>query len=201
MANTHPRCQYPPGVNTGVPVAYDRTAANNNGIIANASTVQAQATDANQHCPNEPPNINSPLDGDSMLLHGEEMLNNVRENVRLLIDKEIEKWDIETYTFMRKVGQLTNDLAALATNHNLLCGLRNVDDKIAWFSWWKSGCEQERCFPIDGELYRPSGVSHLDANKSTSSTATQVAAATYLDNQNELNILSNVGNGIRCQNF
>ena len=90
MANTHPRCQYPPGINTGVLVAYERTAANNNGIIVNASTIgqeepiQAQATNTNQHCCNEPPNINSPLDGDSMLLHGEEMLNNVRENVRLL---------------------------------------------------------------------------------------------------------------------
>ncbi len=41
------------------------------------------------------------------------MLNNVRENVRLLINQEIEKWDIKIYTFMRKVGQLTNDLAAL----------------------------------------------------------------------------------------
>ncbi len=30
---------------------------------------------------------------------------------------------------------------------------------------------------------------------------TQVAAATYLNNQNELNISSNVGNGIRCQIF
>jgi hypothetical protein len=50
-------------------------AANNNGIIVNASTIkreeliQAQATNANQHCCNEPPNINSPLDGDSMLFH------------------------------------------------------------------------------------------------------------------------------------
>jgi hypothetical protein len=44
-------------------------------------------------------------------------------------------------------------------------------------------------------------VAHLDANKSTSPTTTQVAAVTYLDNQNELNILSNVGNGIRCQIF
>jgi hypothetical protein len=50
MANTHPRYQYPPGVNTGVPVAYDRMAANNNGIIVKASTIgqeeliQAQAT-------------------------------------------------------------------------------------------------------------------------------------------------------------
>jgi hypothetical protein len=91
MANTHPKCQYPLGVNTGFLAAYDRTAANNNGIIVNASTIrqeesiQAQATNANQHCCNEPPNIISPLDGDSMLLHGEEMLNNVRENVRLLI--------------------------------------------------------------------------------------------------------------------
>ncbi len=30
---------------------------------------------------------------------------------------------------------------------------------------------------------------------------TQVAAATYLNNQNELNISSNVGDGIRCQIF
>jgi hypothetical protein len=44
-------------------------------------------------------------------------------------------------------------------------------------------------------------VAHLDANKSTSSTTTQVALATYLDDQNELNVLSNVGNGIRCQIF
>jgi hypothetical protein len=121
MENTHPRCQFPLGVNTGVPAAaYDRTAANTNGIIVNASTIgqeeliQAQVTNANQHCHNEPPNINSRLDGDSMLLHGEEMLNNVRENVRLLIDQEIEKWGIEIYTFMCKVAQLTTDLAALA---------------------------------------------------------------------------------------
>jgi hypothetical protein len=111
MANIHPRCQYPLGINTGVP-AYDRMAATNNGIIVNASTIkqeeliQAQATNANQHCCNEPLNINSPLDGDSMLFHGEEMLNNIRENVRLLINQEIEKWDIEIYTFMCKEGQL-----------------------------------------------------------------------------------------------
>jgi hypothetical protein len=176
MANTHPRCQYPPGVNTSVKVAYDRMAANNNGIIVNASTIggeqliQAQATGVNQHCHNEPPNNNSPLDGDSMLLHGEEMLNYVRENVGLLVNQEIEKWDIEIYTFMRKVGQLTNDLTALAKNCNHLCGVRNVDNKIARFFWWKSGCEQECSFPVDRELYRPSGVTHLDANKFTSST-------------------------------
>jgi hypothetical protein len=208
MANIHPRCQFPLGVNPGVPaVVYDRMAVNNNGIIVNASTIgqeeliQTQATNPNQHCCNEPPNINSRLDGDSMLLHGEEMLNNVRENVKFLIDPKIEKWNIEIYTFMHKVAQLTNDLAALVTTCNHLRGLRNVDDKIAWFSWWKSGCEQECCFSIDQELYRPSGVAHLDANKYTSSTTTQVAAATYLDNQNELNILSNVVNGIRCQFF
>jgi hypothetical protein len=79
MANTHPRC-YPPGVNTGVPVAYDRMAANNNSIIVNQSTIiwqeesiQAQATSVNHNCRNEPPNIKSPLDGDSMLFHGEEV--------------------------------------------------------------------------------------------------------------------------------
>jgi hypothetical protein len=77
MANTHPRYQYPPGKNTGVPVGYDGMAANNNDIIVNASTIgqeeliQAQATNANQHCCNEPSSINCPLDGDSMLLHGE----------------------------------------------------------------------------------------------------------------------------------
>jgi hypothetical protein len=48
------------------------------------------------------------------------MLNNIRDNVRLLIDQEIEKWDIEIYTFMRKVGQLTNDLATLMKNCNHL---------------------------------------------------------------------------------
>jgi hypothetical protein len=77
-----------------------------------------------------------------MLLHGEEMLNNVRENVKLLINHKIEKWDIEIYTFMRKVTQLTNDLAAMAKKCNHLCGLRNLEDKILRFSWWKSGCEQ-----------------------------------------------------------
>jgi hypothetical protein len=89
MANTHPRCQFPLGVNIVVPaMGYDRTAANNNGIIVNASTIggeeliQAQVTNENRHCCNEPPNIYTPLDGDSMLLHREEMLNNVRENVR-----------------------------------------------------------------------------------------------------------------------
>jgi hypothetical protein len=102
---------------------------------------------------------------------------------------------------MRKVGQLTNDLAALAKNCNHLCGLHNVDDKVVRSSLWKSGCEREFCFPIDQELYCPSGVAHLDANKSTPSTTTQVAAATYLDNQKELNILSNVGDEIRCQIF
>ncbi len=115
------------------------------------------------------------------------MLNNARENVRLLIN--------------RKVAQLTNDLVALAKNCSHLCGLPNMDDKIVRFSWCKSGCEHECCFPIDQELYRPSGVALLDANMSTSSTTTQVAAATYLDNQNELNILSNLGDGIRCQIF
>ncbi len=77
------------------------------------------------------------------------MLNNVRENVRLLINHKIEKWDIEIYTFMRKVAQLTNHLVALAKNCNHLCGLCNVDDEIARFSCWKSRCEQECRFPID----------------------------------------------------
>ena len=168
MANTHPRC-YPPGVNTGVLAAHDRTAANNNSIIVNKSiiiwqeeSIQAQATSTNQNGRNEPPNIKSPLDGDSMLFHGEEVLNNVRENVLFLINQEIEKWDIEMYTLICKLGQLSNNLPALAKNHNYLCGIRNVDNKIL---------------------------------------TTQVAVATYLDNQNELNILSNVGNGIRCQIF
>ncbi len=66
------------------------------------------------------------------------MLNNIRENVRLLIDQEVEKWDIEIYTFMCKVAQLTNNLAALTKKRNHLHGLCNVDDKIAQFSWWKS---------------------------------------------------------------
>jgi hypothetical protein len=44
-------------------------------------------------------------------------------------------------------------------------------------------------------------VAHVNANRSTSSATTQVSAATYVDNQNELNVLSNVGDGIRCQNF
>ncbi len=61
------------------------------------------------------------------------MLNNVRENVGSLINQEIEKWDIEIYTFMLMVGQLTNDLAALAKIFNRLCGLCNVDDKIEGF--------------------------------------------------------------------
>ncbi len=163
--------------------------------------IQAQTTNADQHFCKEPPNINSPLDGDSMLLHIEEMLNNVRENVRLLIDQKIEKWDIEIYTFMHKEEQLTTDLGALAKKCNHLCGLRNVDNKIALLSWWKSGCEQECCFPIDQELYHPSRVAHLDGNKSSSSTTTQVTAATYLDDQNELNVLSNVGDEIRHQIF
>jgi hypothetical protein len=97
MANTHPRC-YPPFVNTGVPAAYDRMVANYNSIIVNKSTIvwqeeliQAQDTSTNQNCCNESPNIESPLDGDSKLFHGEEVLNNVRENVLFLINQEFEK--------------------------------------------------------------------------------------------------------------
>jgi hypothetical protein len=126
MANTHPRC-YPPGVNTGVLAVYDRTAPNNNRITVNESTIvrqeesiQAQAISAIQNCCNEPPNIKSPLDGDSMLFYGEEVLNNVRENVLFLINQEIEKWDIEMYTLIRKLGQLSNNLPALAKNCNYL---------------------------------------------------------------------------------
>jgi hypothetical protein len=122
MANTHLRC-YPLGVNTGDLAAYGRTAANNNSIIINESTIvqqeesiQAQATSANQNCCNEPPNIKSPLDGDSMLFHEEEVLNNVRENVQFLINEEIEKWDIETYTLICKLGQFSNNLPALVKN-------------------------------------------------------------------------------------
>ncbi len=62
------------------------------------------------------------------------MLNNVRENV-LLINQEIEKWDVEIFTFMHKVGQLTNNFAGLAKKCNHLCGLSNVDSKIARYSW------------------------------------------------------------------
>jgi hypothetical protein len=97
-----------------------------------------------------------------MLFHGEEVLNNVRENVLFLIDQEIENWDIEMYTLICKLGQLSNNLPALAKNCNFLLGLRYVDNDIL---------------------------------------TTQVAAATYLDKQNELNISSNVGNGIRCKIF
>jgi hypothetical protein len=136
MANTHIRC-YPLGVNTGVPVGYDRTAAINNSIIVNKSTIvrreeliQAQATSVNQNCCNGPPNIKSPLDGDSMLFHGEEVLNNVRENVLFLINQEIEKWDIEMYTLIRNLGQLSNNLPALAKNRIYHRGLRNVDNEI-----------------------------------------------------------------------
>jgi hypothetical protein len=166
MAITHPRC-YPLGVNTGVPAEYDKTAANNNSIIVNKSTIirredliQAQATSMNQNHCNEPPNIKSPLDGDSKLFHGEEVLNSVRDNVLFLINQEIEKWDIEMYTLICKLGQLNNSFHALAKNRNYLRGLCNVDNEIL---------------------------------------TTQVAAATYLNNQNELNISSNVGDGIRCQ--
>jgi hypothetical protein len=162
MANTHLRC-YPLGVNTGVLVTYDRTAANNNSIIVNKFTIvrqeesiQAQATSMNQNCCNEPPNIKSSLDADSMLFHGEEVLNNARENVLFLINREIEKWDIEMYTLIRNLGQLSNYLTALAKGCNYHRGLRNVDNKIL---------------------------------------TTQVAAATYLNNQNESNISSNVCNG------
>ncbi len=65
-------------------------------------------------------------------------------------------------TLICKLGQLSNDLPALAKNCNYLHGLHNADNEIL---------------------------------------TTQVAAATYLDDQNELNISSNVGNGIRCQIF
>jgi hypothetical protein len=43
----------------------------------------------------------------------------------------------------------------------------------------------------------PCGLRNVDNEILT----TQVAAATYLNNQNELNISSDVGNGIRCQIF
>jgi hypothetical protein len=97
-----------------------------------------------------------------MLFHGEEVLNNVRENILFLINQEIEKRDIEMYTLICKLGQLSKNLPALAKNCNYHCGLRNVDNEIS---------------------------------------TTQVAAATYLNNQNELNISSNVCDGIRCQIF
>jgi hypothetical protein len=42
------------------------------------------------------------------------VLNNIRENVLFLINQEIEKWDIEMYTLICKLGQLSNNLAALA---------------------------------------------------------------------------------------
>ncbi len=86
------------------------------------------------------------------------MLNNVKENILFLINQEIEKWDIEMYTLICKLGQLSNNLPAFAKNCNYLRGLGNVDNEIL---------------------------------------TTQVSAATYLNNQNELNIASNVGDGIR----
>jgi hypothetical protein len=49
-----------------------------------------------------------------MLFHGEEVLNNIRKNVLFLINQEIEKWGIEMYTLIRKLGQLSNKLPALA---------------------------------------------------------------------------------------
>ncbi len=90
------------------------------------------------------------------------MLNNVRENVLFSINQEIEKWDIEMYTLIHKLGQLSNNLPALAKNRNYIRGLHNVDNEIL---------------------------------------TTQVLVVTYLNNQNELNISSNVSNGIRCQIF
>jgi hypothetical protein len=66
------------------------------------------------------------------------------------------------YTLIRKLGQLSNNLPALAKNHNYHRVLHNVDNEIL---------------------------------------TAQVAAATYLNNQNELNISSNVCDGIRCQIF
>ncbi len=90
------------------------------------------------------------------------MLNNVRDNVLFLNNQEIEKWDIEMYTLIRKLGQLSNIFPALAKNCSYLCGLRNVDNEIL---------------------------------------TSQVAAATFLNDQNELNISSNGCDGIRCQIF
>ncbi len=90
------------------------------------------------------------------------MLNNVRENVLFLTDQEIEKWDIEMYTLFCKLGQLSNDLPALAKSVIIFVENRNVDNEIS---------------------------------------TTQVAAATYLDDENELNISSNVGDGIKCHIF
>jgi hypothetical protein len=51
MANTHPRC-YPPGVNTGVPAAYDRTAAQI--IIVSMSTNLPLFSKKNQFKPKPP---------------------------------------------------------------------------------------------------------------------------------------------------
>jgi hypothetical protein len=96
-----------------------------------------------------------------MLFHGEEVLNNVRENVQFLINEEIEKWEIEMYTLICKLGQLSNNLSALVKKCNYLCGLRSVDNEIL---------------------------------------TTQVAAATYLNDRN-VNVSSNVCDGIRCQFF
>jgi hypothetical protein len=41
------------------------------------------------------------------------VLKNVRENVLFLINQEIETWDIEMYTLICKLGQLSNNLPAL----------------------------------------------------------------------------------------
>jgi hypothetical protein len=87
---------------------------NKSTIIWREELIQAQATSANQNCCNKPPNIKSPLDDDSMLFHGEEVLNNVRENVLFLINQEIEKWGIEMYTLICTLGQLSKKLPALA---------------------------------------------------------------------------------------
>jgi hypothetical protein len=89
-----------------------------------------------------------------MPFHGEEVLHNVRGEVLFLINQEIERWDIEMYTLIHKLGQLSNNLPALAKKCNYLQRLHNVDNEIS---------------------------------------TTQVAAAIYLNNQNELNISSNVG--------
>ncbi len=55
---------------------------------------------------------------------------NISSNVGDGIRQEIEKWDIEMYTLICKLGQLSNDLPASAKKCNYLCGLRNVDNEI-----------------------------------------------------------------------
>jgi hypothetical protein len=139
----------------------------------------AQPFSVNQHCHDEPPNINSPPEEAAAVNNDKcPMASNRHSSEGATVQTEL-----------------------LGTNSGLIGTVQG--HAVVWSFWGKSGCEQQCPFPINGGHHRSSGEAppdtesmqiliwcHVNKCKSPSSTRTRVAAVAFVDKQNEFNVHS-----------